>query len=140
MTIHWAEQYIGIPWKRGATGPDTYDCLAFTEMIERKHFDTIMDVGKLFGLDWRDVDVNLLLATTPEYQKWLPASHPLEGDVVLMSYARDPIHIGVWINANRTSGVLHCSETNGVVFQTMSSLRRVGWGGFSYYTAKCKLQ
>ncbi len=130
---HWATQYIGLPWEFGAAGPDKFDCWGFVRMAEKVHFGIDMPhVG--YAADWHETANHLKVH--PERANWNLVTTPSEGDVVMMARNRLPIHIGVWINANNTSGVLHCLEGSGVLFHAAKNLRMNGWGSLQYFRHK----
>lgn len=127
---HWAVPYIGIPWAYGATGPDAFDCWNFVCHIQKTHFS--IEMPKVdYNRDWHVAADHL--ANHEERQKWVRTELPLEGDVVMMARSRLPIHIGVFINANRTRGILHCADHQGVVFNPLGTLVGAGWGRLQYY-------
>lgn len=131
MTTHWAQPYIGIPWERGASGPDAYDCWGFTVEVQRRHF-----ARELPAIEGRQFDVKKAARTIQSHEErenWIEEPMPLEGDLVLMARRLIPVHIGVWVHANGRGGVLHCLERAGVVFSSLHSLRAQGFGGVHYY-------
>ena len=115
---------IGLPWIAGARGPDAYDCWGLFLAVQRQHFGRELPEIPVDALDLRAV----LDAFTahPERQRWQPVSAAEEGDAVLMRQARDPVHIGVWLDIDG-GGVLHAVRHAGVVFQTLAALDAHGW-------------
>jgi len=120
-------KYIGIPWEQGATGPDTYDCMAFMRHIQ----------GKYFGIEMAEVlipdydngrELVGLLNGHAEKERWLQVEKPIHGDAVLV---RSPLHFGIWLNIDG-GGVLHCVRGAGVIFTADSSWRLSGFGGKQY--------
>lgn len=105
------ERYLGIPWGVGGQGPDAYDCVGFTRMVQHKHFGIEMPLVVI--PDYDDVRGLVgLLNSHGERAQWLKVDAPSHGDIVLV---RAPMHIGVWIDTDG-GGVLHCLRGNGVVF------------------------
>jgi hypothetical protein len=51
---------------------------------------------------------------------------------VLLGRGKNPIHIGVWVDANGGS-VLHSMQATGVVCQRPIDLQRDGWTLIKYY-------
>ncbi|CUW39666.1 conserved protein of unknown function [Magnetospirillum sp. XM-1] len=124
--MHWASQYIGLPWSATGEGPDVFHCWTFFCHVQAKHFgrptlpaipyaDDLLELAREF----RD---------HPERRHWLEVdlSDAVPGDGVLMRQARFPIHIGVWLDVDG-GGVLHCSRDSGVVYQRPSALLVNGW-------------
>lgn len=132
---HWASQYIGRQWEFGKEGPDSYDCWGFVRHVQREHFAIEMPVIP-YGTDWHETADHL--AKHQERDNWNQIDKPQEGDVVMMARSRLPIHIGVWINANGTQGVLHCLQGAGVLFQPGKGLAACGWGHLQYYRRKAQ--
>lgn len=132
MTTHWAASYIGIPWSKDGTGPDSYHCWSFVRAIERVHFGRelpeIPNPGDLLG-------IARLFRDHPEHARWERVGNPVEGDVVQMRAARYPIHVGLWVGDAR-GGVLHCAQGSGVVYQRLAALAANGWRVEGYYRFK----
>lgn len=129
---HWATGYVGIPWAYGAQGPDCYDCWNFVREVQIKHFG--IDVPVILYADQRDVSNQL--QHNPELDNWVHVNAPAEGDIVMMARAKIPAHVGVWIAANETQGVLHCLKGIGVVFTRQNMIQSSGWGQLKYYRRK----
>lgn len=127
---HWAIQYIGLPWAFGQAGPHAYDCWNFVRLVYNRHFNIDLPVVE-YTADWKDSAKKL---QDPEARReWRKVDKPQEGDAVMMARSRYPIHIGLWINANGTQGVLHCLERVGVHFTSQNLIRSSGWGSLEYY-------
>lgn len=127
---HWATDLIGMPYARHGRGPDAYDCLGFFALVQRLHYGVILDI------DTTPENLPSMLAAiheSDERRRWTPVDKPQDGDAVLMARNRVPVHIGTWVIANNTGGVLHCAEPAGVLYQTPQNLRMSGWGRISFY-------
>jgi hypothetical protein len=68
----------------------------------------------------------------PERKRWQRVSAPKHGDAVLMRQSRYPVHVGVWLDIDG-GGVLHCTQSVGVVFQDLWALDRHGWRVEGFY-------
>jgi|LakMenEpi03Aug12_release.lakeMendotaPanAssembly.Ray.scaffolds.fasta_scaffold08531_13 hypothetical protein len=131
--IHWASQYIGKPWESGAQGPDAFDCYGFFRHVQREHFGIEVQIV--------NVDAGSIAATVRAFDDkgrfdgWRQVDEPADGDAVLMSQARHPSHIGVWIidRALGINGALHCVEGAGVIYSTPQALRHDGWGKQTFW-------
>lgn len=130
MSMHWASEYIGIPWKCGAQGPDAFDCWAFVREIQRARFGREVPIIDVDANDTRAVAC--AIRDHDERRRWIAVPEPAEGDAVLMAHARYPSHIGVWVDVDG-GGVLHCVRGAGVVFQSRAALAAAGWGRLEYY-------
>lgn len=134
--MHWAENYIGLPWSATGEGPPRgedgetpdretwrFHCWAFVCWVQERHFGralpAIANPEDLLGIarDFRD---------HPERKRWIQVDVPAEGDCVLMRQARYPIHVGVWLDVDG-GGVLHCAQEAGVAFQGVTALAANGW-------------
>lgn len=126
---HWAMTYMGKPWVKGASGPDSFDCWGLVRYVQRQHY----------GISLEHVPVDFsshaaILRTfimTKEHDNWRPVDRPEDGDIVEMGSSRHPHHIGVWLDVD-SGGVLHCVEGAGVGFQRKASLRVFGWSKITY--------
>lgn len=131
---HWAVQYIGIPWSRGGSGPDSYDCWGFLRMVMDRHYGIQMP-----EIDDRRFDARRAanqISTNQERQNWYSVDAPADGDVVLMCRARIPVHIGLWVQTGNSAGVLHCAERMGVLFSSLNAAKQMGWNQCEYLRRK----
>jgi cell wall-associated NlpC family hydrolase len=130
MNEHWATPLIGLPWVYGGRGPEDFDCWGLVCYVQRTHFQIEMpnfDAPK----DW--FNANVMIETHEERRNWTLAETGVDGDVVLMSRSRFPVHIGVVVQAGNRSGILHCLQNVGVIYQPETAMRGSGWGGLAYY-------
>ena len=118
MIDHWAHKYFDIRHRMGGVGPDEFDCLNFFKLVQLERFHKLVDLT--------DLD--------KERAQWTRIERPVEGCAVLMSLARVYGHMGIWISANSTQGVLHCAEKVNVVFTPPQVLARLGYSNLQYYT------
>lgn len=120
-------KYIGIPWAEGAQGPDAYDCMSFTRMVQMEHFGitlpaiTVPDYGDCLAL----VE---MMRGHEERKNWTPAKYKQHGDLVLV---HRPMHYGTWIDVDG-GGVLHCVRGVGVCFTRDAAWRVSGFGRREY--------
>lgn len=126
---HWAERYIGLPWANHAQGPDAFDCWGFVRHVYA--------VERGIDLPLLDIDADQPLAVRHAIRdekaasRWIPTHRDnlVDFDVVLLSQARHPDHIGVSVEG----AVLHCVRGAGVVFQSFPSLAIGGWNVVACY-------
>lgn len=122
--MHWCLKYIGNPYD--IDGEKGYNCWTFAREILKEHFN--LDVSEIVYNPHHLLSV----AKTISHQKNLPHWSKItgrkrnDGDVVLLSKADTPIHVGVWLNVDG-GGVIHCAEGSGVVFSSRSSLNNNFW-------------
>ena len=133
---HWAEQLIGRRWRRGAQGPEEFDCWSFLRWVERTQFGRelaeIVVPEPPVGMSIVAAFAQAFAAHSEEWAKWRPTPAPVEGDAVAMSKGRRIHHVGVWIDADR-GGVLHCLEGAGVILSPVAALRAALWRRIDYY-------
>lgn len=128
--IHWAFEYIGMPWVNGGQGPTEFDCWGFFRFIQINHFKRDVPTFDIDANDFRNVAK--MIDEAEERSNWVATDTPNHGDAVLMAHSKFPSHVGVWLDADG-GGVLHCIRGEGVVFSTISSLKNCGWGRVEYY-------
>ncbi len=128
---HWAEAYIGKPWVKGTSGPDSYDCWGLVQSIYASRYAITLPRVDLETYSPREVAT--VLACHSERARWRHVESPQEGDAVLMSHARDPSHVGLWIDVSPLGGVLHSVRGAGVLFSTRDALRKNRWGRLEFY-------
>lgn len=123
--MHWAFDYIGMPWTR-----DGNDCWQFFRRVQAERFGRVIPAFDMAS--HRAVVCARAVAENPERANWQPVDRPQEGDAVLMAHASHPSHIGLWIDVDG-GGVLHCINGPGVVFQKPAQLKAASWGHLEYY-------
>lgn len=125
--FHWAEAYIGKPWANGACGPDAYDCHGVVRAVYRDRLSIELPVVNVDAL--QPLSVRRAMRDY-DYSGWQKIAMPTQNfDVVEMSLAQRPHHVGVYLDC----GVLTSVEGSGVIFQSMASLRRHGWNVVACY-------
>lgn len=120
---HWATQYIGIPYERGATGPCSFDCLGFARYIQKTYFGRILPGDS-------EVPTSLLGTTHAIHEaalSWHEEALPEEGDCVLLGRRNFATHVGIWVSPDTSKGVLHCVDGIGVIYQRKNELSVHGW-------------
>lgn len=127
---HWAEKYIGLPWARGAQGPDAFDCWQFFRHVQRERFGRdVPDVEKAYD-PASTLSCARAFDRAEERARWKEVSEPAEGDAVLIGRSIAPIHIGLWMDCGT---VLHCLKGSGVVSSSLDSLRLMGLGCVRFF-------
>jgi len=132
---HWAVDYIGKPWVKDAEGPDSFNCWSMVRFIYREQLGVDLPVV--------DVDALNLLAVarafrdSEAYGDWAKVDQPQDFDGVAMSHAKDPHHVGIWLDVDG-GGVLHCVQGVGVMFSTPTNLQLSGWKVKGYWRHACR--
>lgn len=133
VTPHWAGKYIGTRWEAGAQGPAAFDCWGLVRYVQAVHFGVYLPI--ILPENYRGIGLAREFRDTPEREHWCAVDKACEGDLVELSRANKPHHIGVWIDADG-GGVLHCLTGAGVVFDSMASLRLQHWNVVSILRRK----
>ena len=119
--------YLGKAWVNGGQGPDAYDCWGLVRAIYRTEKNIEIP---LFNVDaLKPLEVRHAFQSTSEYQNWRAVDDLQDFDVILLSQASRPHHVGVWFQ-NR---LLHAVEGAGVVWQDKVSLKLHGWNIVATY-------
>jgi len=128
--IHWASPYIGRPWQSGGQGPESYDCWGLVRAIYRSRYG--LELPAVAVDADRPLAVRHAVAAGAAEKLWraVTIDELEEGDVVVMSQALQPDHVGLWLDSG---GVLHCARHVGVCFQRPSQLCVHGWNLIAGY-------
>ncbi len=111
-TTHWAAGFIGLPYRRGASGPQAYDCWALVRAALWLRWRC-----ELPALDDGAGGVPGIVAAA-RAQGWhrLPGAGAADGDVLCMRHAQSGwAHVGLAVAAGRRVAMLHASEADGRV-------------------------
>jgi len=130
---HFANKYIGRPWVAGAQGADAFDCWGFVRFVLANEYAVSVPPVNINPNNLRDV----LTAFHKDlaFKAFVQVDKPIDGDVVLLRQAKNPVHAGLWLDIDG-GGVLHCVRESGVVFQNIRSLNLAGWFLDSFYRVK----
>lgn len=114
-------KYLGKAWVNGAQGPDAYDCWNLVRAIYKNEKN--IDIP-FFNVDaLKPLAVRHAFQETNEYKNWRLVDDFADFDVVLLSQASRPHHVGIWFQGR----LLHSVEGAGVVWQNTQSLKMHGW-------------
>ena len=112
--MHFAENYIGLPWVAGGRGAREFDCWGLVLWVQKHYYGREVS---LIPVDPHNYyELIHAFSHHPERKRWDLVDNPSDGDVVLMKRHHYPIHAGIWIDVDG-GGVLHALEGVGVVFQ-----------------------
>ena len=131
--MHWCVNYLGKPWKPGASGPNEFDCwgLISTVMRERAGIDVPLAPVARDRDDLRDVLREF--QQSPLHIDWLEIKKPERDlDGALMAQGKYPVHVGLYINADGGK-VLHAIKEGGVVCMSLATLRHNGFRVVRWY-------
>lgn len=123
--MHWATEYIGKPYLRTATGPDSYDCWGLARSIFKLRLG--LDMPQVAVGESTNMQAMRDIAITHGWCKVYSA--PQENDALLMrtNFGR---HIAVAIRANNKLMFIHADERAGV--ELITSLKMFVELGYSH--------
>lgn len=122
---HWTRRYFGKPWVNGARGPDAYDCWGLVRSVYLDRYGLDLPIVPVDALQPMAVRHAIAGFDLSDWDGVLPSALQ-EGDVVELSQATKPHHIGVWVAADGGL-LLHALEGIGVILTGRASLRLNGW-------------
>lgn len=118
------EPLLGLPYRKGAAGPDAFDCWGLCRFVQARLFNR--ELAEIEAWPEQLEQLAGFVAAHVERKKWRRVEAPLHGCIVEMSHNLIPWHVGVYLQIDG-GGVLHAREKRGVVFEDLFRLRR---GGF----------
>lgn len=127
---HWVEQYIGIPYGKGGTTTDFFDCWGLVRYIQREHFNLDLPIIDVDSDNMRQVIKSF--KSNDELHNWYSVDKPKNGTAVLLSQAQNSSHVGVWIDVDGGK-LLHCLQNSGVILSSRANLQTAGWSNIRYY-------
>lgn len=125
----WINDWIGLPYRLGARGPDEFDCYGLCAEI----------YSEMYGItlpDWQEDTLELkgratAIANVVCSGTWTPTEHPQDGDFAIAYRTKAAHHLGLVF----ASGVLHSIEGAGVVYEPLNRFEdrftRVEYGEWS---------
>ena len=132
---HWALDLIGRPWLRGAAGPDAFDCWGLVRHCYATRWGVALP--PIEPATYSAHGTTRAVIAEQRAGRFAPAEGaPREGDVVLMSQARRPHHVGLWLEVDG-GGVLHSVEGAGVGWQRLPDLKAAGWHRIEFWRRTC---
>ena len=131
---HWATDLIGLAYRRGAHGPDEFDCWGLVRHVFEVVHGVTMPVITVGQKEDASAENVVAIKSVFTASGWRPsgAREPAEHDIVLMN-GIDGRHVGVMVDANGTLLLLHCVEPQGVCAQPLDDLSRGGFSGFTFW-------
>ena len=126
--MHWTALYLGLPYERGAQGPELWDCWSFVCHVQRERY------GREVPALPSPASWGAVARAMPEWAAqlgWRPTETPRDGDAVFLSRMKDPTHVGIWIADLKS--VLHCA-VGGSVLHDARHLAMAQWRVRGYFT------
>lgn len=121
---------IGAPWAAGAMGPAAFDCWGMAREVQHRLFERTMP-----AIEGPPTDPRALMRFVRDHTaraQWRQVSAPTHGCLVEMGQARNPFHIGVWLDVGGGS-IIHSQERVGCTFDRLVALRAIGWHRITFH-------
>jgi cell wall-associated NlpC family hydrolase len=122
-------QHLGKPWVCGSQGPQTFDCWGLLKTVYRESFGIELDPLEARRAD-QVADCVRVAAGIVESPDWTETKEPREGDAVALSRRSAIHHVGIYLKGRR---VLHAVSSNGVIVQSIHSLKLNGFSIIKFY-------
>ncbi len=127
--MHWAVPYIGLPWVRGARGPDAYDCWGLLVHLYRSRYKTELPDAPHTELK---EFARLVTAEVNNPTTWTQVSVPFEGCAVAIGGTEFFHHVGLWLDVDGGK-ILHCASMKKTVAETLRGLKASGMRRVLFY-------
>lgn len=132
--MHWALQYIGLPWKLDAHGPEAFNCWSLVWWVQKKHYgrdvpEHLVPQGETL------VDPLMIMREMHNAErsgKWDKLCEPVDGCVVGLSHREIFHHVGVYVAVDGGL-VLHACERKGVLAQPLRTMESHGWNRIAFF-------
>lgn len=117
---HWVADYIGLPWRAYATGPDAYDCHGLVWHCLSRHYGVDMSrYREVITNDYRAI--SQVVKSEQQTGCWQQLDQPQDGAIVLIGTLRTWHHIGLWVEVNG-GRCLHSHQGLGVGLDRLGQL------------------
>jgi len=127
---HWTEAYLGRPYVAGG-------CLLLFMEVQLARFGRKVEVGAVPATLLGQVRA---FKRGSKALRWAVVSEPKEGDGVLLGLAREPHHVGTYVDMGSGPRVLHSLEGQGSACPSLAALHQLGGFnviGFYRPSAEC---
>ena len=131
---HWAAPLIGLPYCRGATGPQAFDCWGLVRHVFASRYGIAMPHVQVGQIGDESVDNVVAIKRAAVVSGWGPVSDRSahDGDIVLMD-GPEGRHVGVMIEGDYDLRLLHSVEGVGVCAQPLAEVERWGYRSFNFW-------
>lgn len=99
--LHWAQKYVGLPWKARGVDKLGLDCKGLVYMVYREEFGIELDV--FANADYKMSKIGILetLKQNDYHKNWSEIDKPKEGDVIVLLTMGIPAHLGVVLDGGK---------------------------------------
>lgn len=129
--MHWAAKYIGLPYKEGGRGPDTFDCWGLVRWIYEQEFQILLPdypgISSASVSGGRHTAARLSLES-----EWSRVEIPFDGCGVGMSQSRFVHHVGLYVTAGRGK-VIHAWKGANTIADGIPKLIFKGFRSLTFY-------
>lgn len=126
--MHWAQPYIGKPWKIDGFGPDAFSCWGLLWHIYKNRLG--IELPKYTDTTQLEIARQMRAATMGT--EWYKLRRPIDGCAVGLSSHLNLHHVGVFLSVDGGM-VLHACEGKGVICQSVTNLASQGWNKVEFY-------
>lgn len=120
--MSWIDEYLGKPYKLGASGPVYYDCYGLVVDVSLRIYGRNVLEGDGHGSAQERISRELSL------DSWRKKGAPEPGDPCILWKGSTPAHIGIWTEF----GMLHTTQARGAVLSQPLHLRAERWKWVAY--------
>ena len=134
ISIESLSHLIGKPWVSGADGPDAFDCWGLVKYIYRENLK--IELPEFVGISRKsllDISRNI---NEEIVNSWQEIFEPVHLCGISMASNFRPYHVGLWIDDGNSSGVLHAHNGQGVMFQSLQSIKNSGMKNVAFFKFK----
>jgi cell wall-associated NlpC family hydrolase len=134
--VWFVRDVIGLPWSDNGHGPDSYSCWGLTRECQRAVF------GRDLPIINHPATLRSLIETIEHHEirdAWPEVKKPVHGDLVTMTHARHPHHIGVYLGLDG-GRVLHSTEQTGVMCCSLTQLKLEGFVRLRFHRYRAPLR
>ncbi len=125
----FVQRVIGLPWRENGYGPDAYDCWGLARACQREVF------GRSLPIVDYPATLRAIVRTMNDHtvrDAWPEVKLPAHGDIVTMTAALHPHHVGTWLQLEGGC-ILHATRREGVMCSSLHHIRLEGFRGLRFH-------
>lgn len=121
--ISAAHKHLGRPWNG-----HSFDCWGCVRAVYADAFGIVLPVYQITGENTRREISEAITGNLP--LSWVEVFRPVDGCLAILGKREWPHHVGVYLG---TGHIVHCLEAVGCTIDSVSMLKRNGWGYMRFY-------